>query len=243
MRRPEKETELNNLNNLDRVLVTRLDVTDPESIQAAVKEANDRFGKVDVLLNNAGFGVFGPIEATPLEKIKEQFDTNVFGLLATIKAFLPIFRANRDGIIINISSVAGRVCFPMGAPYHGSKFAVEGLSEALSYEVAPFGVKVKLVEPGVIKTDFKFVWINDKNIVEYQNLYQKMAGFYNSPFLGAHGSDPMDVAQVIYQAATDGTDQLRYVAGKDAQELLSKRQEEDDPQFFEEIRNGKFLAA
>jgi NADP-dependent 3-hydroxy acid dehydrogenase YdfG len=154
MRRPESESELN---KLDRVLVTRLDVIDLESIQAAVKQGLDRFGKIDVLLNNAGFGVFGPLEATPLEKIREQFETNVLGLLATTKVLLPIFRANREGMIINVSSVGGKITFPLGSLYHGTKFAIEGISEALSFEMAEIGVKVKIVEPGAVRTNFNFV--------------------------------------------------------------------------------------
>src|SRR5262245_7714164 len=134
MRRPEKEQELT---ALDRVLVVRLDVQDPASIVSAVKAAIERFGKIDVLLNNAGYGAYGPLEATPMEKIRRQFDVNVIGLLETTKALLPQFRANRDGVIVNISSIGGRITFPLGTLYHGTKFAVEGLSEALSWEMEP----------------------------------------------------------------------------------------------------------
>jgi NAD(P)-dependent dehydrogenase (short-subunit alcohol dehydrogenase family) len=232
MRRPESESELN---KLDRVLVTRLDVIDLESIQAAVKQGIDRFGKIDVLLNNAGFGVFGPLEATTLEKIREQFEKNVLGLLATTKVLLPIFRENRAGMIINVSSVAGKITFPLGSLYHGTKFAIEGISEALSFEMAEIGVKVKIVEPGAVRTNFNFVLMNDESIPEYQKMFRMLQEFSKS--LMKNGADPMEVAQVIYRAATDGTDHLRYVSGRDAEELLARRKVEDESAFLKDIRN------
>lgn len=238
MRRPEKESELS---KLDRVLVTRLDVTDPGSIKAAVKQGTERFGKIDVLLNNAGYGVFGPLEATTLEKIREQFATNVFGLLETTKALLPIFRANHDGVIINVSSMGGKITFPLGTLYHGTKFAVEGISEALSYEMAEIGVRVKLVEPGAVKTSFKFDLVNDESISEYQKMIRNIQEL--SKYVPENGSDPTEVAEVIYRAATDGTDRLRYISGKDAEELLARRSAKDDAAFLEEMRNWNPAAA
>jgi NADP-dependent 3-hydroxy acid dehydrogenase YdfG len=170
MRSPDRETELAALPN---VIVTRLDVQDSASIRAAVAGGIARFGKIDVLLNNAGYGAYGPLEATPMEKIRRQFDVNVIGLLETTKAVLPHFRAKRSGTIINVSSVGGKMTFPLGTLYHGTKFAVEGLSEALSWEMGPIGVKVKIVEPGAIKTDFagrSFDFSNDEAMVEYQSI-------------------------------------------------------------------------
>src|SRR5262249_51783053 len=173
MRTPEKEQELT---SLDRVLVVRLDVQDAASIGRAVKAGIERFRKIDVLLNNAGYGAFGPLEATPMEKIRRQFDVNLIGLLETTKALLPHFRANRDGVIINISSIGGRMTFPLGTLYRGTKFAVEGVSEALSFEMAAIGVRVKIVEPGAIKTDFggrSFDFNSDESLVEYQEYVAK----------------------------------------------------------------------
>ena len=136
MRRPENETELG---TLEQVLVTRLDVQDSASIAAAVSAGLERFGQIDVLLNNAGYGAYGVLEATPMEKIRRQFDVNVLGLLNTTKAVLPHLRANGRGTVVNISSIGGKVTFPLGTLYHGTKFAVEGLSEALQYELAAIG--------------------------------------------------------------------------------------------------------
>jgi len=125
MRNPSDESELT---QLERTLVTRLDVQDIPSIKSAVDAGLAKFGRIDALVNNAGYGAYGPLEATPLDKIRRQFDVNVLGLLATTQALLPHFRANRSGTIINISSIGGRMTFPLGTLYHGTKFAVEGLS-------------------------------------------------------------------------------------------------------------------
>ena len=142
MRTPENETELNKLDNVE---VVKLDVLDLESIDNAVKHGIEKFGKIDVLLNNAGYGAFGPVELTPREKIVRQFGVNVIGLIDVTKAVLPHFRKNRDGIIINVSSVAGKITFPLGTFYHGTKFAVEGISEGMVYEMGEIGVKMKIL--------------------------------------------------------------------------------------------------
>jgi NADP-dependent 3-hydroxy acid dehydrogenase YdfG len=235
MRSPKNETELTALAN---VLVLRLDVQDPTSIRTAIEAGVARFGKIDALLNNAGYGAYGPLEATRMDNIRRQFDVNVIGLLETTKAVLPHFRANRSGVIINVSSIGGKMTFPLGTLYHGTKFAVEGLSEALSWEMEPIGVRVKLVEPGAIKTDFagrSFDFSNDEGMVEYQPTVKKLlAGIAN---LVSTGSDPIVVAKVIYEAATDGTNQLRYTAGEDAKVLMANRKAADDATFMRGIRD------
>jgi NAD(P)-dependent dehydrogenase (short-subunit alcohol dehydrogenase family) len=235
MRSPEKEQALT---ALDGVLVTRLDVQDPASIRSAVEAGITRFGKIDVLLNNAGYGAYGPLEATPMAKIRRQFDVNVIGLLETTKAILPHFRRNRSGIIINVSSVGGRMTFPLGTLYHGAKFAVEGISEALSWEMEAIGVTVKLVEPGAIKTDFagrSFDFSNDEGMVEYQPIVKKLLAILGH--LTSAASDPIVVARVIYEAATDGTNQLRYTAGEDAKEAMANRKAADDATFLKGLRD------
>lgn len=230
MRTPEKESELT---QLDNVLATRLDVTDAGSIETAVSEGLNQFGRIDVLLNNAGYGAYGPLEAFPLENIRRQFDTNVIGLLETTKAVLPHFRAQKSGIIVNISSIGGKMTFPLGTLYHGTKFAVEGLSEALHYEMVSIGVKVKIVEPGLIATDFagrSFDFANDESMVEYQGVvHNLMQGFAKSDF---EPSPPSVVADVIWTAVTDGTNTLRYTAGDDAKELMANRKALEDETFI-----------
>ena len=232
MRNPEHGKELR---GLDRVLVTALDVTDSDSIKQAVKAGMERFDSVDVLVNNAGFGAYGPLEATSMETVRRQFDTNVIGLLETTKALLPHFRARRSGVIVNISSIGGKVTFPLGTLYHGTKFAVEGISESLAYEMRTVGVKVKIVEPGAIKTDFatrSFAFSNDESLTEYQKMVKGMMAAVE-PMM-ANGADPVVVAEVIYKAATDDSDELRYTAGSDAQPLLDKRRSQDDQTFMAE---------
>ena len=229
MRTPAKEEELT---QLDHILISRLDVTDSISIHGSMAEGIEKFGCIDVLLNNAGYGAYGPLEVFPMENIRRQFDTNVIGLLETTKAILPHFRANKAGTIVNISSIGGQMTFPLGTLYHGTKFAVEGLSEALHYELEPFGVKVKIVEPGMIRTDFggrSFDFVNDETIEEYQGTVQKLFAHWGS--VGEQASQPSVVAEVIWTAVTDETNTLLYRAGNDAVELLDNRKAQDD-EFF-----------
>ena len=214
MRNPEQETALK---NLDNVLVTKLDVLDLDSINQAVTESIRKFGGIDVLVNNAGYGAYGPLESFPREKIIRQFNTNVIGLLDVTRAVLPHFQANRKGIIINISSMGGRITFPLGSLYHGTKFAVEGISESLRYEVEEFGGRVKIVEPGAINTDFagrSFDFHNDEKLEAYQNIVSKILSTF--PKMLKNASQTNVVTNVIYKAATDRSNQLRYMAGKDA---------------------------
>jgi NADP-dependent 3-hydroxy acid dehydrogenase YdfG len=234
MRKPENETELT---TSDNVLITKLDVLDPGSIQTAVNEGIQKFGKIDVLVNNAGYGAYGILESFTREQIIRQFNTNVIGLLDVTKALLPHFRGNKSGIIINISSIGGKMTFPLGTLYHGTKFAVEGISEALSYEVEQFGGKVKIVEPGAIATDFagrSMDFSNDESMAEYQPIVGKiLAGM---PAFFANASPAGVVADVIYQAATDGTNQLRYTAGEDAKVIIEQRRQSDDVSFAEGMK-------
>jgi NADP-dependent 3-hydroxy acid dehydrogenase YdfG len=230
MRTPEKEEELT---KLDNVLVTRLDVQDQQSIEDAVKQGIEQFGKIDVLLNNAGYGAYGPLEAFSKEKIRRQFGVNVLGLLDVTQAVLPHFRQNKSGIVINISSIGGKMTFPLGTLYHGTKFAVEGMSEALSYELEAIGCKMKIVEPGMIKTDFggrSFDFANDESLVEYQEFVGKIMQAMGPA--AENASEASVVAEVIYEAATDGTDQLRYTAGDDAKVFMENRKKFSDAEFI-----------
>jgi NAD(P)-dependent dehydrogenase (short-subunit alcohol dehydrogenase family) len=230
MRTPENETELI---ALDNVLVTKLDVLDVDAIENAVKEGINKFGKIDVLVNNAGYGAYGPLESFPREKIIRQFNTNVIGLLDVTKALLPHFRQNKDGIIINVSSVGGRITMPLGALYHGTKFAVEGISESLSYEVEQFGGKVKIIEPGSIATDFvsrSLDYSNDESLTEYQPMVGTVMGAI--PGFYQNASSAAAIADVIYGAATDGSNQLRYTAGEDAKVFIANRRQLEDDVFM-----------
>jgi NADP-dependent 3-hydroxy acid dehydrogenase YdfG len=230
MRSPENETELDKLDNVE---VVKLDVLDLESIDSAVKHGIEKFGKIDVLLNNAGYGAFGPVELTPREKIVRQFGVNVIGLIDVTKAVLPHFRERRDGVIINVSSVAGKITFPLGTFYHGTKFAVEGISEAMVYEMGEIGVKMKIVEPGAIKTDFggrSLDFSNDESVEEYQGVIGKLIAAWEG--LTKDAAEASLCAEVIYEAATDGTDQLRYLAGEDAKQYIATRTNLSDDEYM-----------
>lgn len=222
MRNPENETGLNRLSN---TLVVKLDVLDIDSISNAIAKGVQKFGGIDVLVNNAGYGAYGPLESFAREKILRQFNTNVIGLLDVTRAVLPHFRENKKGIIINISSMGGKMTFPLGSLYHGTKFAIEGISESFRYEIEQFGGKVKIVEPGSIATDFagrSFDFNNDTNLKEYQNIVNKI--ILAMPNMIKNASPVSVVSKVIFEAATDGKSKLRYMAGKDAKlyNLLNK---------------------
>lgn len=209
----------------DNILVTRLDLVDNTSIASAFAAGMERFGSIDVLLNNAGYGAYGPLEATPMDTIRHQFEVNFFGLIEATKAAMPIMRAQKAGIIINISSVGGRMTYPLGTLYHSSKYAVEGLSEALHYELWPLGLRVKIIEPGGVKTDFggrSFEFTTDPNLTDYQPMVDAMTTAMADMDTSSH-QEPADVAEVIWNAATDGSDQIRYVSGDGAASLLSGR--------------------
>lgn len=224
MRNPEDGKDFADKPN---VLVTELDVLKPESIQSSLQEALDKFGKVDVLINNAGYGAWGPLEESSSEKIRRQFDVNVIGLLDVTKALIPHFRENNSGVIINISSVGGKATFPLGSLYHGTKWAVEGISEALSYEMSQIGVKVKIIEPGGVTTDFGGRSLDISSTGEI-DAYKKATESVVEGMSGSRFSEPEDIAQVIFQAATDESPRLRYIAGADAEEMLKTREQLGD---------------
>ncbi|AFY37636.1 Estradiol 17-beta-dehydrogenase [[Leptolyngbya] sp. PCC 7376] len=234
MRSPQKETELTELEN---VLVTRLDVTDSESIESAIKAGLEKFGKIDALVNNAGYGAFGALEGFPIDKIRRQFDTNVIGLLETTQAVLPHFRQQKSGTIVNVSSVGGKMTFPLFSLYHGTKFAVEGISESLHYELEPIGIKVKIIEPGAIATEFagrSFDFVNDESLSEYQDITNKLLGAFET--IGSQSSPASVVAEVIWTAVTDGTKTLRYTAGEDAKVFMANRKALDDETFINGLK-------
>lgn len=232
---PEQDTELNALEN---VLVVALDVTKEDAIKNAVAKTVGRFGKIDVLLNNAGYGSYGILEATPEKAIRMQFDVNVIGTLLVSKNVIPHMRKEGDGTIINISSMGGKISFPLGTLYHGSKFAVEGMSEALSFELEAIGVKVKMIEPGMINTNFEETVMKNLNVdpdmTEYGAFLQKVtAGMQQA---GSNSSEPIIVAEKIYEAATDGKSQLRYIAGPDAEQIIAARKQMDDDSYMAMIK-------
>jgi NADP-dependent 3-hydroxy acid dehydrogenase YdfG len=234
MRSPEKDTELKELEN---VLLEKLDVLDLESINQAIQNGIEKFGKIDALVNNAGYGAYGPLESFPRENIIKQFNTNVIGLMDVTKAIIPQFRANKDGVIVNISSIGGQMTFALGSLYHGTKFAVEGISESLHYEMKEIGVKVKIVEPGMIATDFggRSFDFQAGEIADYQPIIGALMKQWQNP--DNTSSAASLVADVIYTAVTDDSEQLRYRAGDDANFLLNSRKKMTDDEFFSMMNN------
>jgi len=190
-------------------------------------------------LNNAGYGAYGPLEAFDMDGVRRQFDTNVIGLLEVTKAVLPGMRARGKGVVVNISSIGGRMTFPLGSLYHGTKFAVEGLSEALQYELEPLGIRVKIVEPGMIATDFSgrsFDFRQTLELTAYQPVVDKLFAVLGSSEMAATASPPSVVCEAIWAAVTDGTSRLRYTAGADAAAYMAARSAQDDATFIGGVR-------
>lgn len=235
MRNPEAETELNQLEN---VLVTRLDLEDVDSIESSLKSTIDRFGSLDHLVNNAAFGQYGIFEALRPEQIEKQFKVNVFGTMNVIRTILPHFRTQKQGAIINVSSAGGRIGIPLISMYVASKFALEGFSEALSYELASQNISLKLVEPGGVATPFheasaKFFAV-DPTLTSY-NAFSE-AALTKLGKMGENVSTAKDVADEIFKAATDDSDQFRYIVGNDAKGWIKDRTSMDDLTFARHMR-------
>lgn len=231
MRNPQNETELK---QHDGIQVFRLDVVDQESIDKAISDTIAAYGQIDVVLNNAGYGTAGPFEAATKEQIKRQFDTNLFGLMDVTRSALPHFRARKAGMFINISSIGGLVTLPTFSLYHGTKWAVEGFSESLVYELAPLGIQVKIVEPGGVQTDFasrSLDMLEQEGLTDYDPTINKIKTLFSDPERSLAYSSPEQIAARIFEAATDGKPQLRYLAGGDAEQMWAGRKELGDDGF------------
>lgn len=231
MRTPEKETELTGLAN---VLVTKLDVLELDTIDTALKQGIEKFGKIDVVLNNAGYGLMGTFESAKRESIIRQFEVNVQGLFDVTQKTLPHFRKNKAGMFINISSIGGRTTIPLMPLYHSTKWAVEGFTESLRWEMAQIGVQVKLVEPGAVATNFAGSSLDmqhNPELTEYNEIVGKFTEAM-SKMDSSLMSSPEVIAEVIFTAATDDKDTLRYRAGADALQLLDARSKMTDEEFF-----------
>jgi NAD(P)-dependent dehydrogenase (short-subunit alcohol dehydrogenase family) len=201
-----------------QIATLRLDVTDEGSIAAAVAETTRRFGGIDVLINNAGVGLAGPIESITPEQIQRIFATNFFGAVAVTRAVIPQMRERREGTIINVTSISGRFGLPFMSPYDATKFAVEGMSESLRYELEGFGIRIKLVEPGGVKTNFAHEWASHP---AYEPSVSRLMAKMTAGASRAEG--PEGVARVLFKAATDQSRRFRYSANGAAPLLLLNR--------------------
>jgi NAD(P)-dependent dehydrogenase (short-subunit alcohol dehydrogenase family) len=220
--------------------INQLDVTDDISIKNAVQAILSEVGRIDVLVNNAGYALNGAFEDLTTDEIKAQFETNLFGVIRTTQAILPIMRKQEFGIIVNMSSGAGRLGYPGGSAYVSTKFAVEGLSESMAYELEPFGIKVVLVEPGVIRTNFANAMVVAKKSQDpnspYSQIMQKMATSFEH--MMENGSSPDLVAKVVLKAVTSENPSLRYLAGKDIETWMEGKRNKSDEEFYKMMKQN-----
>lgn len=234
MRTPEKDTTLKGKAGIQ---LYALDVTKPESIDAAMAAVVKDFGRIDVVVNNAGYGVDGAFEGFSDEVIHKQFDTNVFGLMRVTRAAVRMMREQRGGTIVQIASIGGRLTFPMFSIYHGTKWAVEGFSESLQYEVAQFGIRIKIVEPGPIKTEFygsSRHFVKPEHTRDYDAILEQAEKVAQEN--GAKGAGPEKVAKTVLKAATSTSRRMRYSVGQPGPLLLWLRKRLPDTWFFKIIR-------
>ena len=236
MRTPSKETELAALPN---VVLLALDITDPQQIGEAASATLAR-GDVDVVFNNAGYGMSGPLEGVTDEQMLRMLHTNLMGPIRVTKAFTPHFREKRGGLFINTTSIGGLITVPLNSMYHATKWALEGWSEGMAFELSQFGIGLKIIEPGGMKTDFFTRSFDAGRHPAYDALVTQVMNAITDPKQMATYSAPEQIAEVVYEAATDGKDQLRYVAGADAKATYATRLQMGDEAFRKAIAQQFF---
>jgi NAD(P)-dependent dehydrogenase (short-subunit alcohol dehydrogenase family) len=232
MRNPSNEKELTRISN---ITVLPLDVTNPSQIKEVAQQAI-ALGNIDVVFNNAGYGLMGPLESTSDEQLVRQLDTNLLGVIRVTQAFIPYFRQQQRGLFITTTSIGGLITFPFASVYHATKWALEGWSEGLSFELKKIGVGIKTVSPGGIKTDFLNRSADMSSHPVYQPWLDKMFGGIDE----ANFTPADQIAAVVYEAATDGKEKLRYVAGEDAKALYAQRLQVGDEQFRKQMEAAYF---
>jgi NAD(P)-dependent dehydrogenase (short-subunit alcohol dehydrogenase family) len=220
--------------------IEQLDVIDNNSVTNAIQAIVSKADRIDVLVNNAGYALAGAFEDLAIEEIKAQYETNFFGLIRTTQAVLPIMRKQKSGTIVNISSGAGRFGYPTGSAYVSTKFAVEGLSESMAYELEPLGIKVILVEPGVIKTNISNGMVIAKKSQNsnspYSQIMQKMSTSFEH--MSENASSPDLVTKVVLQAVTSENPSLRYLAGKDVEMWVEAKRNMSDDEFYKMMKQS-----
>jgi NAD(P)-dependent dehydrogenase (short-subunit alcohol dehydrogenase family) len=240
MRSPEKDTSIKEAVQKEGlpIRVVQLDVTDDSSVKNAVNNIISEAGRIDILVNNAGYGLGGALEDLSMEEIKSQYETNLFGLIRVTQAVLPTMRNQRSGRILNISSGNGIFGFPGISAYVSTKFAVEGLSEAIAYELEPFGIKVILIEPGFIRTNFSNSLVIAKKAQDpaspYSESMQKIMA--SAGELAKNASSAELVANVVLDAASNPNPRLRYLAGKDVESWAASKKNMDELEFYNMIK-------
>lgn len=234
MRSPSNETELAKIPNIQ---LLKLDVTNAQQVKENIAELLLK-QSVDVVFNNAGYGLGGVFEGATEEQLQQQLDTNLMGVFRVTQAFLPHFRAKKRGMFITTTSIGGHVAFPFFAPYHATKWALEGWSESLSYELSAFNIQVKTVAPGGIHTDFAGRSLTLTTHDAYSETFKKAEAILTDPKRRADYSTPEQIAETVYEAVTDGKSQLRYIAGKDAKKLYKVRRLFGYSFFMKQIRKA-----
>jgi len=212
--------------------VIELDVDDEKSVEDAIRTIMEEKQRIDVLVNNAGWGIWGTAEDVSIEEFREQFETNFFSVVRMIQKIAPVMRKQGNGDIVNISSIAGRIGFPVSTAYISSKFAIEGLSESIRYELGPFGVNVIIIEPGVIKTNFfdsmKIAKKADENDT-YKEITEKVIS--GVKMMAEMGTPPKEVADVIIKSLKEQQPLPRYIVGNDAAMFLEAKKMKTDIEF------------
>ncbi|HEY7078952.1 MAG TPA: SDR family oxidoreductase, partial [Nitrososphaeraceae archaeon] len=213
----DKSSSLQSIAEAERLPLrpVQLDVTDDSSIKAAVEEIVSEKGRIDILVNNAGYGLFGAFEDLSLDEIKAQFETNFFGVVRVTQHVLPIMRNKHDhgdGIIVNVSSINGKIAFPVLSAYSATKFAIEGLSESIAYELEPFGIKVILIEPGPIRSNFMKGSLLPKRALDPKSPYSALVQKFYDKTKSQHDDaiSPEEVAETIVQAISNDKPEFRY---------------------------------
>jgi NAD(P)-dependent dehydrogenase (short-subunit alcohol dehydrogenase family) len=236
MRNLEKSKNISEIASTEKLplQVVHLDVDDDGSVKDAIAKIVTADQRIDVLVNNAGYGLFGSVEDSSIEEIKAQFETNFFGVVRVTQRVLPVMRKQKSGTIVNVSSVGGRIGLPALSAYHGTKFALEGLSESIAYELEPFGIRVVITEPGAIRTNILNSSASAKKALDpkspYFSLTQKLDDNFKAMMENA-SSSPKEVAKVILQAVTSENPLLRYSVGDDAATLIHARENMPDKEF------------
>jgi NAD(P)-dependent dehydrogenase (short-subunit alcohol dehydrogenase family) len=216
------------------IQVVELDVDSDKSVKDAIARINDESKRIDVLVNNAGYALVGALEDLSMDEIKAQFETNLFGAIRVMKAVLPTMRKQQGGgTIVNISSMGGRIAFPFDPAYHGTKFALEGVTESVHYETEPFGIKVVLIEPGIIGSNFLRNAKLAQMAVEPSSPYAPMVQTLQkvAPSFYDQATPPEEVAKAILKVVTIDNPDLRYVVGNDAIQMMKAREGLSDPEF------------
>jgi short-subunit dehydrogenase len=235
MRNVKKENALQKTSVEEKLplKVLELDVNDETSIEKAITQVKNEAKRIDILINNAGYGLVGFFEDLSLDEIRKQFETNFFGVLNVTKEVIPIMRSQKSGTIINISSGAGQIGFPGISAYVSTKFAVEGFSESLTYELSPFGIKVIIIEPGVIKTNFFGNCIiseqSANNASPYSRSLEKLRKDIDA--MQEHATSPTEVAKIILQALRTQEPKQRYIVGNDVAMILEAKKNLSDIEF------------